>query len=141
MTYSTKKILSLNTIKGNVSRDFPPHSNPTWPPDKQSKISSNLVSIAPRYSIITFENSDSAVCMKPRSQIIWLSEPPLLILKIYSPTMGVFTHKRILPDCSFRSILTPTWDANTEEFRKRSNIFKKSKPNVKIFWPVCQGFK
>ena len=45
----------LKKLKGSVSPDYPPlfflWSEPTWAPDKQAKVFSNLVSISPRFSI------------------------------------------------------------------------------------------
>ena len=75
---------------------------PIWA-DKQAIIFSNSVSISPRYSIVQVKN------LSHWSQNFRLSNFPHFTLKIYSPMMDVFTHKRILPDCSFKSNQRPVF--------------------------------
>ena len=101
-------------FKGSVSRDFQPllfsRFDPTWAPDKQAKVFSNLVSIWPRYSQCCLPD----VCCTQRRSKIFLRKPTFYTSNLFFHDRCVH-NKRIYPDCPFKSnqgqvkitILTP----------------------------------
>ena len=95
---------SIHSVKGSVSRDFRPlffyDSNPSGPLINRPKYFRIRfsVSISPRYSITKFKKFDFAVCIK----ILVLADRKIF-LQIFSFMIGVFTPKRIAPDCTFKS--------------------------------------
>ena len=89
-------------------RDFRPpyfhYSNPSGPLINLLKHFCNrLVSISPRYLILKFKFLTKTIYLKK----FWVRNCILKIIKICSPMMDVFTHRRILLSCSLKSIQRP----------------------------------
>ena len=77
---------------------------PIWPPDNLLKHFCNrLVSISPRYLILKIKFLTKTIYLKN----FWVRNCILKIIKICSPMMDVFTHRRILLSCSLKSIQRP----------------------------------
>ena len=81
-------------------------------PDKKTKVFANSVSISPRYSIIKLENSDSTVCITPRSQNFRLIELLLFILQIFKSNQRPAKFSILAPWCA-----APECDAQSRVFK------------------------
>ena len=105
----TVQYLEVNARLTKVPwRDFRPpyfhYSSPSGPLINLLKHFCNrLVSISPRYLILKIKFLTKTIYLKK----FWVRNCILKIIKICSPMMDVFTHRRILLSCSLKSIQRP----------------------------------